>query len=326
MSSHLALPDPHVIDEPAPLYLRRELLAGGMDDSAITRAVRSGGLVRVRHGCYTTGASWEAADARGRHLLLTRGVLARAGADMAASHSSAVLVHGGPTWRMPTDAVHVTRLDARAGRREAGVVQHRGLLLPSEVATVGSVRVTTPLRTAFDVMTQVHPEVALAVVNDLLHRGLISRAELLAGAESIRSWPGSLGAHMVLRLATPRCESVGESRFVYLCQRFSLPMPQLQVEVFDEYGNFIGRVDFAWPELGVFMEFDGREKYLKPWRPGESAADVVVSEKDREDELRRASGWRCLRSIWPEFADPYRLACKVGTALGVPPTRPIFGV
>ena len=40
-------------------------------------------------------------------------------------------------------------------------------------------------------------------------------------------------------------------------------MPMPQYEVFDQLGHLLGRVDFAWPELGVFVEFDGKEKYLK---------------------------------------------------------------
>ena len=33
-------------------------------------------------------------------------------------------------------------------------------------------------------------------------------------------------------------------------------------------GHFIARVDFAWPELGIFVEFDGKVKYESLLKPG----------------------------------------------------------
>ena len=36
-----------------------------------------------------------------------------------------------------------------------------------------------------------------------------------------------------------------------------------QYEIRDSAGQLLARLDFAWPELGVFLEFDGKEKYLK---------------------------------------------------------------
>lgn len=75
-----------------------------------------------------------------------------------------------------------------------------------------------------------------------------------------------------------------------------------QYEVW-EAGWLIGRVDFAWPSHGVFLEFDGKEKYTKYLRQGESVVDAVLREKRREAEICRATGWRCVRIVW---ADLYR--------------------
>ena len=41
----------------------------------------------------------------------------------------------------------------------------------------------------------------------------------------------------------------------------------------------------AWPDYGVFLEFDGKEKYLRYRRPGESVIDTVLREKRREKLL-----------------------------------------
>jgi very-short-patch-repair endonuclease len=48
-------------------------------------------------------------------------------------------------------------------------------------------------------------------------------------------------------------DSALETRLSYLLRRHRLPQPQRQVEVRDERG-FIGRLDFAYPELMIAIE------------------------------------------------------------------------
>ena len=66
-------------------------------------------------------------------------------------------------------------------------------------------------------------------------------------------------------------------------------------------------VDFDWPELGRFGEFDGRGKYLR----GEYTADmsieqIVLAEKDREDRIRRHRPFG-VRWGWDIGRDPLKL-------------------
>ncbi len=85
--------------------------------------------------------------------------------------------------------------------------------------------------------------------------------------------------------------------------RGGLPKPVSQYEVVDEHGRTVARLDFAWPELGVFLEFDGKEKYTKYLKEGESVVDAVLREKKREELICGLTGWRCIRLTW---ADLYR--------------------
>ena len=85
--------------------------------------------------------------------------------------------------------------------------------------------------------------------------------------------------------------------------RGGLPMPVPQYQVVNGFGIAVARVDFAWPELGVFLEFDGREKYTKYLKEGASVVDAVLREKKREELICRITGWRCIRLTW---ADLYR--------------------
>ncbi len=82
--------------------------------------------------------------------------------------------------------------------------------------------------------------------------------------------------------------------------RAGLPAPVPQWEVSDDGGKLIGRVDFGWPELRTVGEFDGRLKYGRLLRAGQSAADAVFDEKIREDALR-GQGLAVVRWTWADL-------------------------
>ena len=83
-----------------------------------------------------------------------------------------------------------------------------------------------------------------------------------------------------------RRESPLESQSWAYFLRNRIPLPKLQVEIVDEWGDFVGRVDTLWSEARVIGEVDGRSKYATP--------DDVYREKRREDALR-AMGFEVIR-------------------------------
>jgi very-short-patch-repair endonuclease len=93
---------------------------------------------------------------------------------------------------------------------------------------------------------------------------------------------------------------VGESRSRVLLDRARLPAPVLQWEV--PARRWVGRTDFAWPELRTVGEFDGRVKYGRLLRPGQEPGDVVFDEKRREDAIRDA-GFQVVRWVWADLDD-----------------------
>ena len=107
---------------------------------------------------------------------------------------------------------------------------------------------------------------------------------------------------------------MGESRFFYFCYAAGLPAPIPQYEVRDGRGQFVARVDFAWPELGVFVEFDGKVKYEALLKPGESASDVVIREKRREERIVELTGWLCIRVTWSDLENPEALLERIRKA------------
>ena len=293
------------------VFLRRDLLTLGWNDRSIRGAVRAGLLVRVRHGSFVDRSAWSALDAVGRHRVVARSVLARAGCAAVLSHSSALAMWGCPEWGLDLDTVDVTRLDQRTGRVEAGVRQHRGVVADGDVVDLGGTLVMSPTRAALETATSAEVEAGTVQVNDLLRRGLVTSADLSRRyeAEMVR-WPGALKAGLVLRLADGRCESVAESRVLHLCGRAGLPRPVPQLELVDAHGRVWARLDFAWPALGAFVEVDGRVKYVDP-RRDESATEVVLKEKYREDRVREQTGWRCLRVDWADLDRPDHTARRL---------------
>ena len=98
-------------------------------------------------------------------------------------------------------------------------------------------------------------------------------------------------------------------------------MPVPQYLVVDEYGRTVARVDFAWPELGVFLEFDGKEKYTAYLKIGESAVDAVLREKKREERICRITGWRCIRLTWADLHRPERTVDYIRSVLAGGPVH-----
>jgi very-short-patch-repair endonuclease len=92
----------------------------------------------------------------------------------------------------------------------------------------------------------------------------------------------------------------------------------------DAFGRLVARLDFAWPELKVWLEFDGREKYVKFLNEGESVVDVVLREKKRESDIAELTGWRCIRITWADLERPTATVARIIAMLRVAPRVPSF--
>ena len=62
-------------------------------------------------------------------------------------------------------------------------------------------------------------------------------------------------------------------------------------------------MDFAWPELGVFLEFDGTAEVPRV-RATASRSTQVLREKRREELICELTGWVCIRITWADLAPP----------------------
>ena len=94
--------------------------------------------------------------------------------------------------------------------------------------------------------------------------------------------------------ADPRSESPGETLTRELILRCRIKPPELQLEVPSRAGRH--RLDFAWKEEKVALEFDGKTKYFD-YKP---TAEVLFEERRREKALTE-EGWRFVRVEWKDL-------------------------
>jgi hypothetical protein len=293
------------------VFTRKEALAAGYHDHAIEGLVRSGAWVRVRRGAYVFGDGWAWLSDNERYAILCRAAVRQARTHVILSHTSSAGDYGAPLWECDLSTVHLTRSDERAGRAEAGIVQHRGVLAEGDTVERNGLEVMSATRTALELTLLLDVEHALVEIDYLLHQGLTTVEDLRARYESMAHWPRSLATDLVLRLADGRSESVGETRSRFLCWAQHLPAPIPNYPIHDERGVEIARVDLAWPHLGVFLEFDGELKYRAHRRDGESIVDCVLREKQRESRICEITGWRCIRIVWADLYKPAETASRI---------------
>jgi hypothetical protein len=162
------------------------------------------------------------------------------------------------------------------------------------------VRLTSPLRTAFDLACSesladaVVAADALGRVWEFAGSGLGDVVGLVGPRRNCRR------VHQVARLMDPASESPRESRTRVRIVLAGLPTPVCQYVVLDGR-RFVARVDLAWPEWKVALEYDGQDH----GRDDRRGRDV-----DRIDELRRL-GWVVIIVTSRQFARPGWIESRV---------------
>ena len=266
---------------------RAEFLGSGYSDRHIRSAVRTGLLKRLRHGVYVYAAEYANLTPEQRHVILVRSVADKLGPSVAVSHQSACAVHGLAMYGLPHDKVHVTRLDGSAGRTEHGIVHHVGQVVSDEdLEEVNGVLIVKPARAIFEASTVGTVESAIVVMDSGLHKEVVTQQELIDLTGRLWNWQGARRARYALSLSDGRSESPGESRSRYLFRREGLPIPDLQVPIYDADGILIGYSDFGWLEYHHLGEFDGLIKYGGIPGDRRSPQQIVFDEKRREDAMR----------------------------------------
>ncbi len=289
------------------ILTRTELLYRGYSARAIARLVRDRTLIKLRQGLYCPAEAWESSLPSERHLACLAAVH-RCLTDPIFSHTSAAALHGFPLLH-PFPPVHIyTPFDARGPL--AGVKKHPRVLdaVHPAITPLGFLA-TEPSLTVTDCARILPTREAVAIADSCLNKGLISTEELTFQISELRG-RGSAHARKIIPLMSAKAESIGETLLRLLMFDYGLPLPVEQHEIM-ACGQFF-RVDFAYPELRLIIEFDGHVKYLQY---GDSSR-ALISERTREKMLTN-EGWRVLRFEWQMVVDrPAEVARLIRVALG----------
>ena len=81
------------------------------------------------------------------------------------------------------------------------------------------------------------------------------------------------------------------------------PLPEVNFSLLSPSGRELYRLDLAWPELRIVVEYDGHATHA-----GREEDDAA-----REDDLRRR-GWIVVRARAADLADPTRLTTELRAA------------
>ena len=210
------------------------------------------------------------------------------------SHISAAVLHGLPVPGGDLTEVHATRLGVGGNRHRSTRHVHSGILSTEWQTTLDGVYVTTVARTLVDV-AKTQPRLAAVTAADAaLHRKLCTYEEISDALRSAYRHRGAPRARAALNLADGRAESPGETWTRLALTHPSLPPCELQIEVYDEHGRFVGRADGGYVKYGVLWEYDGQDKYHRLLAPGQSTLDAVLAEKRREGGFTEL-GWLVVR-------------------------------
>lgn len=277
---------------------RPQLLELGVSGRSIDHRLGVGRLRRLHAGVYAVGH--ESIGLSG--FALAAVLSATPGA--AASHATAVAL-----WSLgeaPGLPVHVTATEARARRR--GVVIHRSVLPPEEVAIVDGIPVTSVARTILD---------ESGARSDRSLRRLIKQAEFAelvdseALAEILERYPRRRGRRALARIVAGYILDAGvtrselEDRFLAFCASRGLPLPETNVEI--EVADRTLEVDCVWRKARLIVELDSRRAHH---------TDTAFEDDRARDRALIAARWIPMRVTWAHLhRDPDTLERDIRDAL-----------
>lgn len=230
-------------------------------------------------------------------------------ASFASHHTAAGLVR----------AVVPSASDIHLGIRRRTKSTKQGIRLhfythPPKVMSFQGLPMTTPDQTFLD-MAALLEFIDLLVLGDSLVRRTRTTATDLARFVAGSSANGARRAREVVPFIRSAVDSPNETRLRLLMVTAGLPEPIVNHEVIDAGGGR-RRLDLAYPELRVAVEFDGRHHIE---RQGQWQQDL-----HRREELERA-GWRLIVVTSADlYGDPLALLTRIVDALqlaGAPRVR-----
>jgi hypothetical protein len=195
---------------------------------------------------------------------------------------SAAAFHGS-LW---IDAGLPAELNQRHRHKTKGIVLHSDRLGDDEVCVVDGVPATTPARTAYDLGRRRGLEMAVVRLDALMQATHLKPIDVAVLADRHSGARGIVQLREAIGLSDAGSESPQETRTRLVLTSAGLRPKRTQIEVFDCFGVFIGRIDMGWDEWLVGVEYDGEQHWTNP--------EVRTGDIERQARLE-AQGWRIVR-------------------------------
>ncbi len=169
-------------------------------------------------------------------------------------------------------------------RPRPGLLVRYGTPSGPDVTTEAGCTVTSARRTAWDLCRRLPPAEAVVALDALARVGRFRPDELLHRRVAEPGARGCRSLDAVVALADPRAESPPETRLRLQLGAAGLA-PEVQYRIRDEYGFVVARVDLAYPEARLAVEYDGADHFTRNRRERDAQRDTTLA----------AMGWVTLR-------------------------------
>jgi REase_MTES_1575 len=146
--------------------------------------------------------------------------------------------------------------------------------------------VTTPARTAFDLGRRRGLTTAVIRLDALMQATTLKPKDVEALVERHRGARGNVQLRDAIDLADAGAESPQETRTRLVLTNAGLRPKRTQIDVFNDFGYFVSRIDMGWDDWKVGVEYDGIQHWTDP--------TVRTRDIDKQAELE-ALGWRIVR-------------------------------
>jgi hypothetical protein len=184
------------------------------------------------------------------------------------------------------DAWLPAELNRRSRDRVSGILLHSDALWDDETCVRDGIRMTTPVRTAFDIGRRKGLTTAVIRLDALTRATELKLADVNLLAERHRGARGIVQLRQALSMVDGGSESPYETRTRLVLIAAGLPHPMTQIEVRDRFAYPFARIDMGWEDWLVGVEFDGAQHWTDPAR---RTRDI-----DRLAELE-SRGWTIVR-------------------------------
>ena len=263
LRGHSFLPPEFPLPLDQPFTYRTAQREAGLDSNDLHWLVEQGFLVRPIRGVYVAAQVPDSIDLRCACLRLV------VPPDAVICDRHAGWLHGAVMVLAPGEhlALAPVRIFLPAGRgrlrndlADSGERSFR----PDDLVELDGLRVTTPVRTAWDLGRNRWTDRSLSAMDQMLRLRVFGKDELVAGVERFRGMRWVRVLRVMAPLADRRAESPPESvlRLRWIETLEFAPTPQLRV--WDDDGEFLARLDLGRKELRWGVEYDGAEWHSSP--------------------------------------------------------------